>query len=146
MLAEVVPLEARGRGVVFVADGAVVLHQGAARHDLPVLGPAVRGQEPGEHEVFPADLALEGFLSGVEVLVFYCVGAHGEGLAANLAFVLGGTLVGPYVHLDVVLGSVPVVAQMALVFIVLGVLNRVQRESYVVLVCVVASLTVNGFV
>lgn len=146
VLAEVVPLETCGGGVVLVADGAVVLHQGAARHDLPVLRPTVRRQEPGEHEVFAADLALEGLFSGVEILVFYGVGTHGESLAAYLALVLSSALVGSHVHLDVVFGSISVIAQVTFVFVVLRVLNRMQGESHIVLVRLVASFAVYGLV
>lgn len=145
VLAQVVPPQAGRRSVMFVADGAVVLHQRSPRHYLPVLGSSVRREEPREHKVLAADLALEGLLSGVEVLVLDGVSAHGERLLANLAFVLGGTLVGLDVHLYVVLGGVAVLAEVTRILIVVVMVDRVKGESHIVGVGLVADLAMDRF-
>lgn len=103
VLAEFVALQARRGGVVLVAYRAVVFDEGHARHDLPVLGASVRREEPGEHEVLPANLALKRLLAGMKVLVFDSVGADGKCLVAYLAFVFGVALVCADVHFEVIL-------------------------------------------
>ena len=60
--------------------------------------------------MFSADFALEGFLTGVKVFVFYGMCAGSESFLADFAFVLGGAFVGFDVHFDVVLENVAVVA------------------------------------
>lgn len=121
VVSEVVPLQAAGGGVVLLTDGAIVLDQGRAGDDLPVLRPAVRSEEPGEHEVLPAYLALERFFSRMEVLVLHGVRADRERLVADFALVAGGAFVSSHVHLYVVLGGVAVVAYVAGVLAVVAV-------------------------
>lgn len=116
----------------------VVLGQGFAEHNLVVRGAPVFSQYPREHEVFPADLTLEGFLSGMEVLVLFRVGADVEGFVADLATVLGGALVSSDVCLGAVLGGVGVVAEMTRVFVLGVVLLGVQRVVDIVVVGVAA--------
>lgn len=87
----------------------------------------------GIHEVFPADLTLEWSFAGVEVLVFYGVGALPEGLATYRAFVLpGGALVTSHVGLRAVLARGLVVAKVTGVFAVFAVSLGVDGEVYVV--------------
>lgn len=134
------------RCIVFVADYAIVFDQRSTSHNLPMLGTSMRRKEPRKHKVFPANLTLKRFLTGVEVLVFYSMRAYCERFLTRFALVLGGTFVSLNVHLDMVFRRVSVFAKVARIFIFFIVYYRMQGESHIVWIRFVTNFTMNGLV
>lgn len=85
MVAVVVSLETRLRFVVFTAHLAVVFLLRFPENNFVVHRSAVLGQKAREHEVIPADFALERFLAGVEINMLPGVRADAERFAADFA-------------------------------------------------------------
>lgn len=132
VFAVVVLLQTKGSLVVLVADGAVVFNDRPAVYDLVMDVVSVGRHLIRSGEVFPANFTLEGFLAGMEVLVFDSVCANGKSLPAYFALKFRGALVDSDVHFEVVLGGVAVFAQVAAEFPVVAMASRVKGEVHVV--------------
>lgn len=82
----------------------------------------------------------------MEIFMFHCVSADGEGLITNLAFVASGTFMCSDMHFDVIFGSISIIANMTGIFSVLVVFYGMYREGNVVFVGLTANVALNRFV
>lgn len=146
VLAELVPLQSGGGGVVLVANCAVVLDERHARHYLPVLRASVRRQEPREHKMLAANLALKRLFPGMKVLVFQRMRADRKRLVAYFALVLSRPFVRANVHLKVIPRRALIVAHVARIFITIVVFNRVQAEKDTICESLIAGVAMDSFV
>lgn len=126
MFASLVAFQSRGRRVVFVAYGTIVLNQRHSGHYFEMLRSSMRRQEPGKHERLPAYLAYERFLAGMKIFVFYRARTYRKRFVANFALVFRFAFVRLNVQLEMVLRRRSVFAGVARISLVVVVYYRMQ--------------------